>query len=233
MTSNRDPLGHFESELLTELKTVVAERSAEQPAAGEPAAGAVRRPLWRRPSIVSVAAAGALAIGAAVGLPLLGGETAAPPASAAFRLTTNDDGTITVTIYTFDDAEGLEAQLEAHGVPADVTYTPWHKRCQPDRFEYAPEQHQVGVTYGIDRIGVREDELNDVELSFTLRPTDFGPDETLVIVNDFQARLVKDPQTGITDLRLNYQRVATAVGPVAPCVLQDDPNDLPLPGGNR
>ena len=233
MTSNRDPLGHFESELLTELKTVVAERAAEQPATGEPAAGAVGRPLWRRPSIVSIAAAGALAIGAVVGLPLLGGETAAPPASAAFRLTTNDDGTITVTIYRFDDAEGLETRLEAHGVPADVAYTPLHQRCQPDRFAYAPEQHQIGVSYGVDRIGVSEDELNDVELSFTLRPADFRPDETLVIVNDFQARLVKDPQTGIVDLRLNYPRVATATGPVAPCVLEDDPNDLPIPGGNR
>ncbi|MGH3481439.1 MAG: hypothetical protein ACRDQD_32070 [Nocardioidaceae bacterium] len=207
MTSNRDrgrdDLGGFEKRLLGELKTVVAQRAAEL-SARRPA----RTPLWRRPRIVSVASAGALAIGAAVGIPLLGGETAAPPASAAFDLRTNEDGTITVTIYEFDDAEELEAQLEAHGVPADVAYTPEGKRCQPGRYTYAPEQHPVRVRW----------KTNDI--SFTVRPSDFADDETLIVTNDHLGMVYGDLHDTFAIIT-----TATALGPVEECVLDDDPND--------
>jgi hypothetical protein len=222
MTSNRDPFGGFEEKLLGELKSVVEQRGAEQPAAEQPA----RRPapLWRRPRVVSVASAGALAIGAVVGLPMLGGESTTPPASAAFDLVTNDDGTITVTIYRFDDSDGLEAQLAEHGVPADVAFTPYGERCQADRYEASPTQHEVDVHYGGLGAGVPVDSP-DVELSFTLRPADFQPDETLVIVNNFWAGEVIDPETGIRDQRLIEANIATAIGPVEACELEADPDE--------
>jgi hypothetical protein len=204
MTSNRDRLGGFEEKLLGELKSVVAHRKAELGAL-RPA----RTPLWRRPRVVSVASAGALAVGAVVGLPLLGGESTTPPASAAFELTTNDDGTVTVTIYEFDDADELEAQLEEHGVPADVAYTSEGERCQPGRFERAPKAHPVRVKWGKD-------------ISFTVRPSDYADDETLVIWNDHLGILYPDGERTGTFATIATE---TAVGPVAECVPEDDPND--------
>jgi hypothetical protein len=211
MTSNRDRLGGFEEKLLGELKSVIEQRKAERPAQAP-----TRAPLWRRPRVVSVASAGALAIGAAVGVPLLGGESAAPSASAAFELTTNDDGTITVTIREFDDADELEAQLEAHGVPADVAYTPEGERCQPDRFELAPEQHRVRVDWGKD-------------ISFTVRPADFADDESLVLWNDHLGMLHPDGERTGTFAVIATE---TAVGPVEECVPEDDPNDPLQPRKN-
>jgi hypothetical protein len=213
MTSNRDRLGGFEERLLGELKSVVAHRKAEQSAA-RPA-----RALWRRRSVVSVASAGALAIGAAVGVPLLGGSSTAPSASAAFELTTNDDGTITVTIYRFDDADGLEAQLADHGVPADVTYTPYGKHCQADRYELSPTQHQVDVDNPTPA-GVPLN-MNDVELSFTLRPADFQPDETLVVANEWAGADTDPPKAGAVRL-FQLVHFVTAIGPVEPCELEAD-----------
>jgi hypothetical protein len=214
MTSNTDRLGGFEERLLGELKSVVAHRKAERSAASP-----ARTRLWSRRSVVLVASAGALAIGAAVGVPLLGGSSTAPPASAAFDLMTNDDGTITVTIHRFDDADGLEAQLADHGVPADVTYTPHGKHCQPDRYERSPTQRQVDVDNPTPAWLPLN--LNDVELSFTLRPADFQLDETLVVVNEW-ARADLDPTK--FDVARLFQRVhvVTAIGPVEPCELEAD-----------
>lgn len=213
MTSNHDRLGGFEERLLGELKSVVAHRKAEQPAV-QPA----RAPLWRRRRVVSVAAASALAVGAAVGVPLLGGETTTAPASAAFTVSSNDDGTVTVTIYRFDDAEGLEAQLAEHGVPADVAYTPYGKHCQADRYGLSPTQHQVDVD-NATLAGIPLN-MNDVVLSFNLRPADFQPDETLVVVNSW-AGTDTDPTKGAVSLR-QEANVVTAIGPVEPCELAAD-----------
>jgi hypothetical protein len=214
MTSDRDRLGGFEERLLGELKSVVAHRNAEQSAA-RPA----RARLWRRGSVVSVASAGALAIGAVIGLPLLGGSRTAPSASAAFELTTNDDGTITVTIYRFDDADGLEALLADHGVQADVTHVPNGEHCQPDRYELSPTQHPVGVDNPTPA-GVPLN-MSDVELSFTLRPADFQPDETLVVANEWSGADADPPKAGAVQL-FQLVHFVTAIGPVVPCELEAD-----------
>lgn len=211
MNNKRDQLGGFEERLLGELKTVVAQRADERPV---PVARA-RTPLWRRPLVVSLAAVGALAI--TVGVPLLGGLTTAPPANAAFDVRANDDGTVTVTMYRFDDADGLEAQLEDYGVPADVTYTPIGERCQTDRFDLSPTQHQVDVnnptTAGVPL------NINDVELSFTLRPADFQPDETLVVENEWAGADTDTPNAGAQQ-QFQLVHVVTAIGPVEPCELE-------------
>lgn len=169
--------------------------------------------------LVPVAAAAALAIGAAIGLPLLGGQTAAPPASAAFDVRTNDNGTITVTIHRFDDADGLEAQLADHGVQSDVTYVPYGEHCQPGRYDLSPTQRQVDVDNPTPA-GVPLN-VNDVELSFTLRPADFQPDETLVVANEWTGAESNPPKPGAVQL---FQLVhsVTAIGPVEPCEPEAD-----------
>ncbi len=210
MTSNRERLGGFEEKLLGELKTVVAQRSAE-----EPGPARALTPLWLRPRVVAAVSAGALAIGA-VGVALLSGVSTAPPAMAAFDVRANDDGTATVTIYRFDDADGLEEQLAEYGVQADVVYTPIGERCQPDRYELSPTQHQVDVDHGT-QAGVPLN-VNDVEFWFTLRPDDFQPDETLVIENHLSADDI-DSKPDAAPLS-HEANVATAIGPVEPCDLE-------------
>ena len=210
MTSDRDRLGSFEEKLLGELKTLVAQRSTEQP--GQ--ARALSSP-WRRPRVVSALFAGALAIGA-VGVALLGDVSTAPPAMAAFDVRANDDGTVTVTIYRFDDADGLEEQLAEYGVPANVAYAPIGERCQVDRYELSSTQHLVDVDHET-QAGVPLN-VNDVEFSFSLRPDDFQPDETLVIENHLSAdEIGSEPDAAPLRHEAN---VATAIGPVEPCELE-------------
>jgi hypothetical protein len=211
MTSKRAQLNGFEERLLGELKNVVAQRADDRP----PPLARARTPLWRRPHVVSMVAAGALAV--AVGVPLLGGRTTAPPANAAFDVRANDDGTVTVTIYRFDDADGLEAQLEGYGVSADVTYTPIGEHCQADRYDTSPTQHHVDVDNPTPA-GVPLN-MNDVELSFTLRPADFQPNETLVVENAWAGADTNPPKAGAVQ-QFQLVHVVTAIGPVEPCELE-------------
>lgn len=205
MTSKHNRLGGFEEKLLGELKSVVAQRKAEQSATAP-----ARAPMWRRPRAISVASAGALAIGAAIGVPLLGGETAAPPASAAYTIESNDDGTVTVTIHRWDDAEGLEDGLEKHGVQAEVDYVPEGKRCQPDRGTPSDSAGDIvleGMVPG------------EIVFRFTVRPSDFGPDDTLVIENSSSGD-IESPTTSAIRLSQAWQVID---GPVEPCEVEDVP----------
>jgi hypothetical protein len=211
MTSNRNRLGGFEEKLLGELKSVVAQRKAEQSAL-RPA----RPPLWRRPRVVSVASAGALAIGVAVGVPFLGGQNTAPSASAAYSVTTNEDGTVTVAIHRWGDAEGLEEQLEAHGVPAEVDYPPEGKRCQLHRGRQSTERADI-VSSVFPGPGLGEYRL-------TIRPSEIGPNETLVIVNTAVDRVI-DGDDNVGDAMSLTTGAQVIAGPVAPCVLEDVPPD--------
>jgi hypothetical protein len=124
----------------------------------------------------------------------------AAPAAAAFQLVVNDDSTITVTIQEWNDADGLEAQLEEHGVPADVDYTalPDEPMCQDDRGTPADHSYIFEVT-----------PTDEGGLSFTIRPSDFQPDETLVI--NFGYLTVED------GIRVGFVSQHLIVGPVAPC----------------
>ena len=124
-----------------------------------------------------------------------------------------------MTIYRFDDADGLEAQLADHGVQADVTQVPYGEHCQPDRYELSPTQHHVGVDNPTPA-GVPLN-VNDVELSFTLRPADFQPDETLVVANEWAGADTDPPKAGAVQLS-QLVRFVTAIGPVEPCELEAD-----------
>ncbi|WP_407566042.1 hypothetical protein [Streptomyces sp. 184] len=166
MSKEESRLTGFEERLLGELKRVVAERGAAESPAVPPVAVEVRAPrrrLWvGLTATAGVAAAGVTAV---VALPAMGG-------SAAYAVETNDDGTVTATIKEFTDAEGLERQLEEHGVSAEVDYMEWGQWCQGDRGE------------GVNRDFLfRQDPppTTDGPWSFTVRPADLGPGETLVI----------------------------------------------------
>ncbi|MFC9686957.1 hypothetical protein ACFTSF_00330 [Kribbella sp. NPDC056951] len=102
----------FEDKLLAELRTVVAERPAD-----------IRRKRPKR-LLVGIAACLTLAAGTAVAVPMLGSS------SPAYAVVTQPDGTVRVTIYRAEGAEGLEKRLRAAGVPAEVDFLPAGKTCR-------------------------------------------------------------------------------------------------------
>lgn len=100
-------MNNFENSLLSELRTVVAEREPQRPLHSR----------LRKPRFVAVPA-GALGVAAAavVGFGALGG------ASAAYAVTTAANGDVVVTIHSLSDASGLQSQLQADGIDANVNY---------------------------------------------------------------------------------------------------------------
>jgi hypothetical protein len=212
MTSNRDRLGGFEERLLGELKSVVARRGAERTGLARD-----RTPLWRRPRVVTMASAGALAIGAAVGVPLLGGGSTTPSATAAFSVTSNDDGSVTATVNRLEDAEGLERQLEAYGIPVEVDYSPAGMECAQPRFTHAPSSRAVGFGFMASDDGSRH------WIEAYVWPDRLRPGQTVVIQAGYwQAQPLDGGGQGM------WAATAVADGPVKPCTLvPDDDNRLP------
>lgn len=100
----RATLDSFESALLTELRTHVAQRSATRHA---------RRPIARH--VAAMAAAAAVAGAIATGLVALRPDP-------AFAVENQADGDIVVTVIELSDAAGLEHALAREGVTAEVTY---------------------------------------------------------------------------------------------------------------
>jgi hypothetical protein len=195
-------LGTFEQNLLTELREVVRLRGAPRPP---------RLPVRR--GLALAAGGGALAAAAVLGPPALGGDST----PAAYAVEANDDGSLTVTIERFEDADGLERQLAQHGVSAVVDYVPYDKRCQQPRYD----PRQAGLPDGaVDLVDWGHDlRPPDYGVSLTLRPDLLG-DRTLVIT---QSKAVGTTAAGEPyDELVALARGVTAVaGPVAPCVLED------------
>jgi hypothetical protein len=105
------PLDHFESALLGELREHVATRSAP-----DVAAAPSRR--HRRRWAVGLAAAAATATAVVIASP--GG----PGASPAYAVSESADGDVVVTVHRLEDAAGLEAALREHGIDAEVSFDP-------------------------------------------------------------------------------------------------------------
>ncbi|WP_020663567.1 hypothetical protein [Amycolatopsis benzoatilytica] len=195
MNSRR--LTDFEQRLLAELKEVAA----------QPEKAVVFRDVRRpaRTKLILAAAAAGLAL--AAGLTMVHGEP-------AYAVEAGTDGMVTVTVHRLDDAEGLEQQLRAHGVPAKVVYVPAGKYCEAPWYTTAPAEPPIAV------------EATDTATLFRLRPASLPKGETLVVQN---ATVLSTDAASSASLIA----VGVAVGPVPPCRLADVPRPSgPPPDGS-
>jgi hypothetical protein len=128
----------------------------------------------------SAASAVELALGAAVGVSLLGGGSTAPPASAAFTVTVDDNGTVTASVNRLEDAEGLERHLEQYGIPTEVDYLPVDMRCEQARFTPAPHSARAVEFWFADPDAV-EDVGHEVPYTLIVHPDRLGPNQTVVL----------------------------------------------------
>ncbi len=188
----------FEHRLLAELRQLVAERPAPQVVT-------LPRPHRRRPLLFAGTATAAAAAAAAL-LTLTGGGVA-----PAFAVARQANGDVSVTINKLSDAQGLQRQLRAAGINAEVDYTPAGKACREPRGRAAaPPSGGPGV------VGVRVNGANGGSSTFTVSRNMVGPGQTLVIATS----------GGTGPSSVGMQVIA---GPVSPCTLVDAPGTPPGP----
>jgi hypothetical protein len=114
-------VSNFEERLLHELRSVMKEQPVDR---GQ------RRPLRRGPRLVLAGGLAAAVTAAAVaGVFFFSAGT-----PAAYAVTRNADGSVTVEIDSLTDAAGLHAKLRAAGVNAVVEYLPAGKMCKQPWF---------------------------------------------------------------------------------------------------
>ncbi|MEV7965772.1 hypothetical protein AB0O34_07285 [Sphaerisporangium sp. NPDC088356] len=112
--------------------------------------------------------------------------------SAAYAVARNPDGTVTVTIHELQHPEGLQAELIAQGIPADVTYSPPDEQCAPGRFtsvDYAYGSPDPRMTTRRERVEFERpehwrsrDATQPISMSaFKISPRFIRPGETLVM----------------------------------------------------
>jgi hypothetical protein len=112
-------MSNFEERLLAELRGVVE----AEPAPGD------RRRLGERRLALAGGLVTAVAAAATAGVFLL--SAGAP---AAYAVTKNADGSVTVEVDSLTDAAGLQSALQAAGVNAVVEYLPAGKTCRQPWF---------------------------------------------------------------------------------------------------
>jgi hypothetical protein len=200
---------NFEERLLAELRAEAAVR------------GRARRP--RRVFRLTVAAA----IGAACTLVavLVPAVTGSPP--AAYALARNADGSITVTIKELRDPGRLEKELAANGARTDITYLPQHMRCAGAERgtmvadpEPPPGLSRAKVAEWYRRNGSNMPSMQVFRWPsprrapnvFEIDPRYIGPGRTLVV------ELAESHTTKLWKLG-HY----VVIGPVRPCVFENDP----------
>jgi hypothetical protein len=184
-------VSNFEERLLHELRSVVADQPADR---GQ------RRPVRRgRRLALAGGLAAALAAAAVGGVFFLTAGT-----QAAYAVTKNADGTITVEIDSLSDAAGLQAKLQAAGVNAVVEYLPAGKMCRRPWFTPAGR----GANGGTERSSVGPG--SDGAMRFTISG-DLPADETLVVTT-------QTGPDGERALGLGWAR-----GEVPPCQVVDAP----------
>jgi hypothetical protein len=184
-------VSNFEDRLLGELRGLVVAPAVDR---GQ------RRPLWRGPRLALAAGLVAvLAAAASAGVFLLSGGT-----QAAYAVTENADGTVTVEIDSLQDAAGLQAKLQAAGVNAVVEYLPAGKMCKQPWFTPAG----VGAAGGTH--GSEVGRTSDGATRFTISGN-----------HPAGATLVISTQTGPGGERA--LGIAWAHGDVPPCEVVDAP----------
>jgi hypothetical protein len=178
-------MSNYEDRLLVELqKLVVAEPRRSHRGRGFALVGGLTA---------------AVGVAVAAGVIVLSAGT-----QAAYAVTKNADGSVTVEIDSLSDAAGLQAKLQAAGVNAVVEYLPEGKMCKQPWFTPAGDAAGEGTqSSSVGRNG-------DGSTSFTISG-DLPAEETLVI----------STQTGAG----NEQAlgIGWAQGTVPPCQVVDAP----------
>jgi len=230
MKEHRDKDRNFEERLLDELKTVVAQRSAEQEASVETAAPS---PGWRRAPRLALGATAVLAAAAAV----LAFNSGSDNASKAFAVEPQDGGGVTIEVYSPEDAPGLEAALAEAGIRSQVNWLPAETMCREPHFTPSTVKTAMGGTLGGIAMGgpgpamtigvisaqqwqehwrefqsgaISEDVFHSSTPNINLDPAEFGPDQS-VVISGSPGPYDGDPEGGFE------AQVAIAEGPVEPC----------------
>lgn len=236
MKENRDRGSHFEERLLDELKTVVAQRAAEEELSTE---SGMPSPGWRRGPRLAF---GAAAVGAAA-VAMLVFNSGSSDTPKAFAVEPQDGGGVTISVYSAEDSTGLEGALAEAGIRSQVTWLPAGMTCREPRFTPSSAKTSGGGAIGgmtlagpgqAMTIGVMSpeqwDELwrkhtsgeisNDDYYASTgnvsLDPAALRPDQTVVIFGS-RGPYDGDPEGGFE------AQLAIAEGPVEPC----DPVEVP------
>ncbi len=187
-------LDAFESRLLAELRTFV-ERDQHRPVLPP-----VHRARHRSPWAIAATAAAAIA-STAVLVPTL-------QADPAWAVSRTGNGAVDVQVNRIEDAAGLERELAAQGITADVTYVQDGGRCAPGR--YTP----------LDSPGLAVSIAGDHSFRVILPPGAVPDDGILVIA----ASIVPLPDVHHDDgsIGTDGSRVwvdaGVTTGPVSPCV---------------
>lgn len=220
MKTERRP-NDFEERLLVQLRSLV---TAEVATTRERRGRRVRE--WAAPRRRRLVLAGSVAVllaaGAGAGVPFLSSG-----ATAAYAVSKNDDGTVTVEINSLQDATGLEAKLRDAGIRAVVQYLPPGKTCKEPwltrAFEPATPVSPVFTTAikgGVER-------TPDGHTRFTISK-DLPPDDTLLIMTQ-EPTGAGEPATEATPTSI---AILFAQGDVGQCELVDAPaggQRFPLP----
>lgn len=238
MKDHRDQGSNFEERLLEKLKTVVAQRAAEQELAtetGERSAG------WGRAPRLALGGAAVLAAAAAVLAFNSGGDNA----SKAFAVEPQDGGGVMIDVYSPEDASGLEGALAEAGIRSQVTWLPAGMTCREPHFTPSSAETPAGGDFdGMTvagpgkamTIGVMSTEqwhqrwsehlhgaISDEDFfastpNVSLDPAELGDDQTVVIFGS-RGPYDGDPEGGFE------AQIAVAEGPVEPC------EAVPVPEG--
>lgn len=236
MKKDREHDSHFEERLLDELKNVVAQRAAEQELATEAETDAGG---WRRAPRLALGAAAVCAAAAAV----IAFNSGSSDTSRAFAVEQQDGGGVTISVYSAEDAPGLEGALAAAGIRSQVTWLPAGMTCSEPRFTPSSAKTSGGGTIGgmtlagpgqAMTIGVMSPEqwddlwgkhtsgeISDDEYyastpNVSLDPAGLRGDQTVVIYGS-RGPYEGDPEGGFE------AQLAIAEGPVEPC----DPVQVP------
>jgi hypothetical protein len=168
-----------------------------------------REPIHTRTPLGWKTRAGILGVGAALAGTAIAMTATLSPATAAYVVQKNNDDTVTVTINSLTDTDGLQRDLRNAGVPTVAVFLPAGKTCRPPWFTPVisdlnglPQVRQTGAgwTFVVDKK--------------KLRPT-----ETLIITPSEWTPIGSTPRKpGHVALEL-----ALANGPVNACHLTDLP----------
>jgi hypothetical protein len=257
MNQQRKPDDNFEERLLTRLKAEVAERGAAA-ARLEAQEASTAAPAWRRRAPRLAFGGGAALAAVATVLVINAGSGTS---SKAFAVESQDGGGVTITVNSPEDAPGLEAALEEAGIRSQITWLPIGMTCREPRFQPSTAKTATGgsvtgmtmagpgaaMTIGImtseqyreiseeyDRGEISIDEFHDSTGDVTLDPTEFGPDQSVVISGapgpSADLSVITNGPTGpyTVDPEGGYEAdFGIAEGPVEPCEAVKAP-----PGGS-